>query len=677
MILDQNELNKESSLYLQQHATNPVHWKSYSKDAFEKAEKEGKMVLVSIGYSACHWCHVMEKESFEDQEVADYLNQYFICIKVDREERPDVDHIYMTAVQLMTQKGGWPLNCFTLADGRPIYGGTYFPKEQFLHLLRSLVHTRNHDPEKVMQYAKNLKEGIDQADLLAVSKEKPQFSIEKIDEMVLRWKKRMDRQEGGPNAAPKFPLPNNYLFLWKYAGQYHDDFVDDYVLLTADKIQRGGIYDQIGGGFARYSVDVLWKVPHFEKMLYDNGQLLQLYATLFKDTNHLEYRFILEQTMTWLDREMLSEAHGLYSAQDADSEGEEGKYYCWNPESMKASIDRHADLILSYFNMNKRGYWEEDKYIPLRTMGDRRFSREHEVDLNEFIQIKKEAIEDLLLARLKRIKPVTDQKQLSSWNALTLTGLIETQRVLEDEQSLRLMRRIYVFLRDQMYRGKGKGLYRNFNQGKASISGFLDDYAFVIEACIEYYCQQGDTEALELAVDLTVYAIQHFSHENETFFYFAEESEELISRTQEMNDNVQPSSNSTMARNLYKLGILLGKPVWVSRAKIMLHSIQDGMEHYGSGYSNWGLLYLDLLKEPVQIYIEGVKFKEIASRIQAITKGKAWIHGTENGSMEFFPDKKTDRPLSIFICHHQTCSLSLHSLEEFEQTWTANYLTNH
>lgn len=677
MILDQNELSTESSLYLQQHASNPVHWKSYSKSAFEKAEKEGKMVLVSIGYSACHWCHVMEHESFEDEEVAAYLNQYFVCIKVDREERPDVDHIYMTAVQLMTQKGGWPLNCFTLPDGRPIYGGTYFPKDQFLHLLRSLVHTKNQDPERVLQYANNLKEGIDQADLIPISKEKPQFSIEKIDELVLRWKKRMDRQEGGPNAAPKFPLPNNYLFLWKYALQYNDDFVDDYVLLTANKIQRGGIYDQIGGGFARYSVDVLWKVPHFEKMLYDNGQLLQLYATLLRDTNKLEYRFILEQTMAWLDREMLSEKHGFYSAQDADSEGEEGKYYCWTPDSMKNQLHENGELISQYFNINKRGYWEEEKYIPLRTMSDRHFSKQNNLNLDEFEQIKKVAIDELLTARLKRIAPVTDQKQLTSWNALTLNGLIEVHRVLQDEDSLRMMRRAYVFLKNTMYRGKGKGLYRNFNQGTANINGFLDDYAFTIEAFVEYYSIQGDVEALELAVDLTLYASQHFSHENETFFYFAEASDELISRTQEINDNVQPSSNSTMARNLYKLGLLLGKTAWVSRAKAMLHAIQDGMEHYGSGYSNWGLLYLDILKEPAQIYIEGENFKEVAQQISNFTKGRAWIHGTLNGSTEFFPDKTTGKPLSIYICQHQTCSLAFHSVEEFQESWKANYLTNH
>ena len=280
-----NDLIQETSPYLLQHAHNPVDWVAWSDDVFERAKKENKLVLISVGYSACHWCHVIEHESFEDEEVAALMNKFFISVKVDREERPDVDQVYMTAVQLMTQQGGWPLNCFCLPDGRPIYGGTYFPKEQWMHILKSLHFTFQNDLEKVEEYASNLHEGVQRAELIQKNETEIQFNIEKLEELVLRWSKLFDRINGGDSKAPKFPLPNNYLFLLEYAVQMNDEKVMEHVRLSLDKMAMGGIYDQVGGGFARYSVDMLWKVPHFEKMLYDNGQLIELYSKAYRTTN--------------------------------------------------------------------------------------------------------------------------------------------------------------------------------------------------------------------------------------------------------------------------------------------------------------------------------------------------------------------------------------------------------
>jgi uncharacterized protein YyaL (SSP411 family) len=360
-----NDLIHESSLYLQQHAHNPVDWKPWSQQAFEQAKQENKLVLVSIGYSACHWCHVMEHECFENEELAAYMNQHFVCIKVDREERPDIDQIYMTAVQLMTQRGGWPLNCFTLPDGRPIYGGTYFPKDQWMNVLKSLVYTQEKDPERVLEYAAQLEEGVAKSELIAVPSPVEKWSDEKLHEMLVRWSRSFDSLEGGPTKAPKFPLPNNYLFLLEFARYFQDEKVKNHVELTLDKMLQGGIYDQIGGGFARYSVDMLWKVPHFEKMLYDNGQLIQLYSEAYRFFKKDSYKDLVYQTVAWLQREMQDESGAFYSALDADTEGEEGKFYCWSKEELQQLLDEDFEWVKDYYNVNQRGYWEEEKYIGL------------------------------------------------------------------------------------------------------------------------------------------------------------------------------------------------------------------------------------------------------------------------------------------------------------------------
>jgi len=321
-----NELIKESSPYLRQHAHNPVHWIPWSDDLFKRAKRENKPVLISVGYSACHWCHVMEHECFEDEEVAALMNKHFINVKVDREERPDVDQVYMTAVQLMTQRGGWPLNCFTLPDGRPIYGGTYFPKDQWVHILRSLDHTFRTDLDKAVWYAEKLHEGIVLHELIDEPVKNEDLTQEKLHELVLRWSRSFDISEGGDARAPKFPLPSNYQFLLHYGVRFDHEKTLLHVELTLDKMAMGGIYDQIGGGFTRYSVDMLWKVPHFEKMLYDNGQLISLYANAFRHFKKPLYKRTVYQTVEWLQREMLSKDGAFYSALDADSEGEEGKF---------------------------------------------------------------------------------------------------------------------------------------------------------------------------------------------------------------------------------------------------------------------------------------------------------------------------------------------------------------
>jgi uncharacterized protein YyaL (SSP411 family) len=584
-----NELINESSLYLQQHAHNPVNWVAWSKEAFEQAKRENKLVLVSVGYSACHWCHVMEHECFEDEEVATLMNKFFVCIKVDREERPDVDQVYMTAVQLMTQKGGWPLNCFTIPDGRPIYGGTYFPKEQWMHVLRSLNHTYENDPEKVLEYATQLTEGVKNSELIEAAKPISAFPEGKLEELVRRWQARMDQVEGGPTHAPKFPLPNNYKYLLHHGHVYQNEAVLKHVALTLHKMALGGIYDQIGGGFSRYSVDMLWKVPHFEKMLYDNGQLLELYAHAYRFDPNPEYKRVLTSTLNWLEREMTSEEGGLFAAQDADSEGEEGKYYVWNLEEIKAVLgDERASWFWELYNPQNKGYWEHNNWILLRDETFEAFLKRHTSHTENDIQT---AIDDLFAERKRRIAPGTDTKCLTAWNAMTITGLCAAYRATEDESFKLMALKIGRWILSHQLTAEGK-LWHSHQNGRAFIDGFLDDYAFVIEAFIELYQLTADENWLEKALQLEKTTALSFYDQKSGMYFFSPENSELITRKMELGDNVIPSTNSVMGHDLLNLFHLTDQFEFEQKAKQLLTNMLDGMEQYGSGYSNWALLLL-------------------------------------------------------------------------------------
>jgi uncharacterized protein len=583
-----NQLGNESSPYLLQHAQNPVHWVAWSEDVFERAKAEDKMVLISVGYSACHWCHVMEHECFEDEEVAALMNAHFINIKVDREERPDVDQIYMTAVQLMTQRGGWPLNCFTLPDGRPIYGGTYFPKDQWMHILKSLAHTYANDRAKAIDYAQQLHEGIQQAELIAAPAEISGFEAERLHEMVVRWARSFDTFEGGTNKAPKFPLPNNWLFLLRYAQQFDEAKIEKQVRLTLDKIALGGIYDQVGGGFTRYSVDVLWKVPHFEKMLYDNGQLIGLYAQAFAAYQTTHFKDVVFQTFDFLERELRSDLGAYFSALDADSEGEEGKFYCWTPNEIDQLFGAQAERVKRYYHINQTGHWEEGKHIPLRKQTDAAFAKMEGLDLDVWLEQKAQINETLLRERSLRVRPGLDNKLLVSWNAMTAKGLLEAYRVFGEDAFLIRALKILSWIKDVQWDGQ-QLLRVNTNQQK-TVTAFLEDYAHTIEALSLAYQCTGQLDFLAFAKTLTEKVANEFQHPQSKMCYFTASDSTLISRNMDLHDNVIASSNSVMAHAFLTMGFYYQNQEWTNSAEQMLQNIYDGMETYGSGYSNWGLL---------------------------------------------------------------------------------------
>jgi hypothetical protein len=659
-----NQLQYSSSPYLLQHANNPVDWYPWGKEALDKAKSENKLILVSIGYSACHWCHVMEHESFESEEVAKLMNQFFVCVKIDREERPDIDQIYMNAVQLMTGRGGWPLNCFCLPDQRPIYGGTYFPKKDWMNLLTNLAHFYETKPAEAEDYARKLTEGIQQSEKLNFIKEDKTYKLEDLQEILEPWKMLFDFSEGGHNRSPKFPMPNNWDFLMKAAILLKDEAAHVIVRLTLDKMAAGGIYDHLGGGFARYSVDGKWHIPHFEKMMYDNGQLLGLYADGFKWSKEERYQEIVEETFDWLQREMTSAEGGFYSALDADSEGVEGKFYTWEKQEIDAVLGSEADLFNTFYEVSEDGNWEEEHINNLWIRQEKEPVAEafqiSEVELNQRIAAAKVK---LLAVRDQRIRPGLDDKILTSWNSLMIKGLCKAYQAFADDKYLDLALKNYKFLNKNMVQTEG-GLYRNYKNGKASINGFLDDYALFIEAIIYLYECTFDEAYLHQAKALTDYTLDHFrDDESGMFFYTSNLDEALIARKYETTDNVIPASNSVMAYNLKRLSQFFNEKRYEKIYQHLLKMVQPQMKSYGSGYSNWASILLEEVKGCVEIVITGPNYSHQRKELAKNYIPNQIILGGTQGNLPLLQDKFIGET-KIFVCKDKSCNLPVNDVNE-------------
>ena len=648
-----NKLINESSPYLLQHAHNPVEWYPWGDEAFEKAEKENKLVLISIGYSACHWCHVMEHESFEDSLTAEMMNKNFINIKVDREERPDVDQVYMNAVQLMTGSGGWPLNCFALPDGRPVYGGTYFPKDKWQQTLTSLQGLKENDPIKLEEYAKNLTAGIQQSELITRNEDPLETKVEFLAQKVNEWSKYWDRKKGGPNRAPKFPLPNNYQFLLEYAFLSGDQESMDFVSTTLDQMARGGIYDQIGGGFARYSTDELWKAPHFEKMLYDNAQLVSLYSQAFTATQNPRYKKIVQETLAFIKRELTNKNGGFYSALDADSEGEEGKFYVWKKEELKEALTpEEFELAKDFYNVNNKGLWEHGNYILLMDENSDDMLTEDSTLGNKLELIKSK----LLARRETRIRPGLDDKILTSWNMLMIEAYLDAYIALEDEQYLKVAEQQMKFIFTNLIT-EDEGLFHLHKDGKSSINGYLEDYAFTISALLKMYQSTFDESYISQAESLMHYTVKHFLDEESGMFWFkSNKDEQLIAKKQENSDNVIPASNSVMAHNLFLLSKLTYNQEFEKTGKQMLSNILPHIE-YGQSYSNWLRLYLYETYPFYEIAATGKNFRALTIELRKTYIPNKLILGAEKKSDLPLLENKFFEKETIFVCQNKTCQL--------------------
>lgn len=662
-----NSLIKETSPYLLQHANNPVDWFPWGEEALLKARQEDKPIIVSIGYSACHWCHVMEHESFEDEGVAQIMNQDYINIKVDREERPDIDQIYMDAVQAMGLQGGWPLNVILTPDAKPFYGGTYFPKANWKKLLNSVTEAFNNHRLDIEKSADGFVNSIGRSEVekYGLQHEKDTYSTEELDAAFARMKPNFDKEKGGMNRAPKFPMPSIYLFLLRYYSISKNGSALNHAKLTLDAMAQGGIYDQIGGGFARYSTDTNWFAPHFEKMLYDNGQLLSLYSEAFTLTKSELYKDIVFQTIDFLERELKSAEGGFYSALDADSEGIEGKFYVWESGEFDQVLGNLAPLFRLYYNVETDGNWEHNYNILYTTQSDEEFTKANFLNLEDFKAKKEQAIQLLFEARKPRIRPGLDDKCLTSWNGLLLTGLSKAYIAFGEEKFLTLALDNANFINSKLRHGNS--LWHNYKNGKANISGYLEDYATVIEGFISLYNATFNEKWLQDASALTEEVITHFYDEKEKLFFFTSNtSEKLIARKKEIFDNVIPASNSIMANNLFDLGHLLENENYKSLAK-MMSNITNKIVNVDLQYSsNWACLYAKNISTPIEIAIIGSEYQEYVKKIRQHYLPHVMIVATESESNLPLTQHRTaiDGKTTIYVCQNKTCQLPVFSVEE-------------
>jgi hypothetical protein len=665
-----NDLIHETSPYLLQHAHNPVNWKPWGEEALQQAKKESKLIIVSIGYAACHWCHVMEHESFEDPKVAEIMNTNYVNIKVDREERPDIDQVYMSAVQLMTGSGGWPLNMVILPDGRPVWGGTYFPKGNWVDALKQIANLYKKQPDKLIEYAEKLEQGIKAVDLIEVNTNAINFDKEFIATSVKEWSSHFDHQKGGTKRVPKFMMPNNYHFLLRYAYQTKDETLLKFVKNTLTKISYGGIYDHVGGGFARYSTDGKWHVPHFEKMLYDNAQLVSLYSDAFLVTKDPWFKDVVYETLDFVARELTNKDGAFYSSLDADSktlngELEEGAFYVWTKEELKKIVsDTDYSLFADYYNINSYGFWEKENYVLIRKDAHQKFCAEHNIDSEVLIKKISQWKQVLLQEREKRSRPRLDDKTLTSWNALMLKGYLDAYRAFGEKRFLDAAIKNAKFIKTTQLKNDNS-LFHNYKNGKSTINGYLEDYALVIEAFIALYQNTFDSEWLEVSEQLTQYTLHHFFNENKNIFYFTSDQDpKLITRTIEYQDNVIPASNSIMAKNLFLLSHYFDRSDYKEISKQILHNIQPQIKSYASGYSNWLDLMLNFSFNFYELVIIGkeakVKLKEVN---QSYIPNKLLAGGTSDSDTPLLKNRFVKNKTLFYLCVNNSCK---YPVDEFK-----------
>ncbi|AUD06362.1 thioredoxin domain-containing protein [Spirosoma pollinicola] len=681
-----NQLQYETSPYLLQHAENPVDWYPWGEEALTKALEEDKPILVSIGYSACHWCHVMERESFEIESVAQVMNDHFVCIKVDREERPDVDAIYMDSVQAMGVQGGWPLNVFLMPDAKPFYGLTYMPQKNWVNLLYSIQAAFAEHRADLAQSAEGFARELNltDAERYGLSQNEPLFSAETLDVLYRKVAVKADDEKGGMRRAPKFPMPSVWRFLLRYydvtvASGVENEAALHQVKITLDRMALGGIYDQLGGGFARYSTDADWFAPHFEKMLYDNGQLLTLYAEAYSLTRSPLYKHVIYQTINFCQRELLSPEGGFYSALDADSEGVEGKFYTFTTPELKEILGIDFDWFAELYSITEAGNWEPDHEghglnILHRTESDDSFAERmgwSPADLN----VRLDATHTRLLrVRNERIRPGLDDKILCSWNGLMLKGLATAYRVFGEPEFLTLALRLAFFLMKKMRDNRNGRLWHSYKLGRARQTGFLDDYAAVIDGLLALYQATFTESWLTEADQLMQYVLTNFTddHVDELtgadpmFFFTDKNGEELIARRKELFDNVIPSSNSMMAENLHALSLLLDRPDYAERADQMLGRVQPMVQQNADYLTNWASQFALRARPTAEIAIVGPDAEQFRAEIDAeFYPNKVLCGTTDKSELPLLQQRgPVEGQTAIYVCYNRACQLPVTSVAD-------------
>ena len=659
-----NRLSQASSPYLRQHAENPVDWFEWGDEALSKAKLENKPLIISVGYAACHWCHVMARESFSDEAIADFMNTHFVCIKIDREERPDIDQIYMEAAHLLGGQSGWPLNAFAMPDGKPFFTSTYLPPDHWLDALNQINGVYNADPSMILEVAESLTEGLNAHPVTQLA-DSTSFTTNEYHVAYQHHIELIDFKEGGYSGSPKFVLPASLEFFLQYYSLTNEHKALDAVTLTLDAIAKGGIYDQIGGGFARYSTDPFWKVPHFEKMLYDNSQLISLYAHAFQLTNKPLYAEIIEGIISFAERELLNKTGGFYASIDADSEHEEGKFYVWTKQEIESVIDpQHAELIIQFYQIFRKGNWESEKNILHSDLNKASFAKRNGLAPEEFDALLHNANALLLKHRNSRIRPTTDDKILTSWNALMISAYVNAYKALGKESYLQGAIRTAQFVELNMLNENGL-LYRVFKEGKVSIDAFLDDYALLAEACIGLYEITFDLHWLTRSQQLISYVMTHFDNsENNLFYYTSDQAENLIARKQDISDNVIPSSNSILANVFYKLGVLFENSDYTQTAEKMLLNVRNEIKQYGSYFANWAVLLGKFTHPVFELAILGEDALTFALEMQKNHLPTVIFAGGNEENLPLFKQRLIAGKTLIYVCKNKVCNLPVESVEE-------------
>ncbi len=677
-----NQLIHETSPYLLQHAHNPVNWYAWGEVALAKAKQENKLILVSIGYATCHWCHVMERESFENEEVAALMNQHFVCIKIDREERPDIDAVYMEAVQALGANGGWPLNVFLLPNTKPFYGGTYYPPQHWTHLLTQIANAFVQQPEKLADSAEHITELLNRSEVekYGLSFVQRSLSADLIKVIANNLAKHYDTQSGGLGVAPKFPMPSIYLFLLRYIAFSKDEKAFHQTILTLVSMAYGGIYDQIGGGFSRYATDANWNIPHFEKMLYDNGQLVSLYAEAYSLLDNLAtdnpaytqelktlFRQVVHETILFVKRELRGQEGNFYCALDADSEGIEGKFYIWTLEQLEDSGLVDLELLKKYYCVSPtaEGNWEHGYNILFRNQSNTTFAKEQGLTIVEVEQKVATWKKILLAQRAERIRPICDDKTLTAWNSLMLKGLCDAYQVFGETEYYELAKANAEFLFGTMV--TDQQIWHSYKNGKTSLKGYADDYALVIQAFVAFYQISFEEKYLFKAKELMDYALANFFDTKENFFFYTDQTaEQLIARKKELFDNVIPASNSIMTHNLHLLSLYFENATYRQLADNLLAALLPLVEKEVRYLSNWAILCINYLTPTIEFAVSGANYQSLVTELnKKYFPNKILAATATQSTLPLLAQRPalSDKTL-IYVCQNQTCLLPVETVQE-------------
>tara|TARA_B110000483_G_scaffold65090_2_gene81300 strand:+ start:2030 stop:4132 length:2103 start_codon:yes stop_codon:yes gene_type:complete len=664
----ENKLADETSLYLKQHATNPVNWFPWGNEALSEAKKNDQLLLISIGYSSCHWCHVMEEESFEKEEVAKVMNSKFINIKVDREERPDVDEIYMKALVLMTGSGGWPLNIIALPDGTPIWGGTYVPKDQWIQVLNQVSEFYKTRKSDVLEYASNVREGVKKESLIEPVERSSDYTADFQNKLAEKAFSFTDKVNGGIGNGQKFPLPSLLNFFLRFSQEKDNQDMSSFVKNTLIKISQGGINDRLEGGFHRYTVDNLWHIPHFEKMLYDNSQLLSIFSKAYKVYKEPRFKEELYNIYDFLELKMTGKNNLIYSSISADTNyddgtKEEGDFYIWKKEELEELLGKDFIWVSKYYNINEIGYWERDSYVFFQTISDNQFASDLNIDLEEFKNKIKKINKILFEYREKRIQPIIDTKIVFSWNALTIRGLVDAYKATGDNRFLMKAISINKGLEELMI--KGNRISHTNGKGLKNPVLFFEDYSYYIDALLSLYEATFDVDWINKAANFTEFSNTEFQQEN-GFYKFSSNQELLYSDILiNLEDGVTPSANSLMNFNLFRLYHLLGRKDFSEKASKMIANIKDKVEERVTDHMFWLWTSLNYSDEFFELAISGPdalqKGKEISLKY---IPNSVIASGNKPSNLYLLKDRFFKDETYIYVCVDNTCKFPVSSIEE-------------